>query len=78
MAQRLRRHVSEEGIPFKQHRLRPTRTRQLHEAGCEDSAIMEALGRRSSAMLRRYLGRIPVSRLKTYPMTLSRVFGPAA
>jgi len=29
-------------------------------------------------MLRRYLGKIPVSRLKTYPMTLNRVFGPAA
>ena len=78
MAQRLRRYVAEEGIPFKQHRLRPTRTRQLHEAGWEDSAIMEALGWRSSAMLRRYLGRIPVSRLKTYPMTLGRVFGSAA
>ena len=23
----------------------------------------------------RYLGKIPVSRLKTYPMTLNRVFG---
>lgn len=78
MAQRLRRWCAEDGIPFKQHRLRPTRTRQLHEAGWEDSAIMEALGWKSIAMLRRYLGKIPVSRLKTYPMTLSRVFGPAA
>ncbi len=78
MAQRLRRWCAEEGIPFKQHRLRPTRTRQLHEAGWEDSAIMEALGWKSIAMLRRYLGKIPVSRLKTYPMTLNAVFGPAA
>lgn len=78
MAQRLRRWSAEEGIPFKQHRLRPTRTRQLHEAGWEDSAIMEALGWKSVAMLRRYLGKISVTRLKTYPMTLSRVFGPAA
>ena len=78
MAQRLRRWCAEDGIPFKQHRLRPTRTRQLHEAGWEDSAIMEALGWKSVAMLRRYLGKISVTRLKTYPMTLSRVFGPAA
>jgi integrase len=78
MAQRLRRWCAEDGLPFKQHRLRPTRTRQLHEAGWEDSAIMEALGWKSVAMLRRYLGKIPVSRLKTYPMTLARVFGPAA
>jgi len=78
MAQRLRRWCAEEHLPFKQHRLRPTRTRQLHEAGWEDSAIMEALGWKSIAMLRRYLGKIPVSRLKTYPMTLNQVFGPAA
>lgn len=78
MAQRLRRWCAEDGIAFKQHRLRPTRTRLLHEAGWEDSAIMEALGWKSVAMLRRYLGKIPVSRLKTYPMTLGRVFGPAA
>ena len=39
---------------------------------------MEALGWKSVAMLRRYLGKISVTRLKTYPMTLSRVFGPAA
>lgn len=78
MAQRLRHWCAEEGIPFKQHRLRPTRTRQLHEAGWEDSAIMEALGWKSVAMLRRYLGKISVTRLKRYPMTLTRVFGPAA
>jgi integrase len=78
MAQRLRHWCAEERIPFKQHRLRPTRTRQLHEAGWEDSAIMEALGWKSVAMLRRYLGKISVTRLKRYPMTLNRVFGPAA
>ncbi len=78
MDQRLRHWCGEEGIPFKQHRLRPTRTRQLHEAGWEDSAIMEALGWKSVAMLRRYLGKISVTRLKRYPMTLNRVFGPAA
>jgi len=78
MGQRLRRRCAAVGVAFKQHRLRPTRTRQLHEAGWKDSAISEALGWRSPAMLRRYLGTIPVSRLKTYPMTLERVFGPAA
>ena len=46
---------------------------------CEEGiSFMEALGWKSVAMLRRYLGKISVTRLKTYPMTLSRVFGPAA
>jgi len=29
-------------------------------------------------MLRRYVGRISLSRLKTYPMSLGRVFGSTA
>lgn len=77
MAQRLRRRLAEEGIAFKQHRLRSTCARRLHEAGYPDSAIMEILGWSSMAMLRRYLGKIPVAQLKRYPTTLERVFGRA-
>ena len=47
------------------------------EAGYPDSTIMEILGRSSMAMLRRYLGKIPVEQLKRYPTTLERVFGRA-
>lgn len=57
MAQRLRGWCADEGILFRQHRLRLTRTRQLHEAGWEDCAIREALGWRSIAKLSRYLAR---------------------
>ncbi len=78
MAQRLKRRIAASGVAFKQHRLRPTRARQLHEAGWPDTAIMEALGWKSLPMLRRYLGRIPLSRLKQYPTTLDRVFGAAS
>ena len=77
MAQRLRRTLAAEGIAFKQHRLRSTCARRLHEAGYPDSAIMEILGWNSMAMLRRYLGKIPVAQLKRYPTTLERVFGRA-
>lgn len=77
MAQRIRRRLAEEGIAFKQHRLRSTCARRLHEAGYPDSAIMEILGWSSMAMLRRYLGKIPVAQLKRYPTTLERVFGRA-
>lgn len=75
MAQRLRRQIAAEGIQFKQHRLRSTCARRLSEAGYQDTAIMEILGWSSVAMLRRYLGRIPVSQLKRLPTTLERVFG---
>ena len=77
MAQRLRRRLAVEGIAFKQHRLRSTCARRLHEAGYPDSAVMEILGWSSMAMLRRYLGKIPVAQLKRYPTTLERVFGRA-
>jgi integrase len=77
MAQRLRRQVAAEGIAFKQHRLRSTCARRLHESGYQDTAIMEILGWSSVAMLRRYLGRIPVTQLKRLPTTLERVFGRA-
>jgi len=63
MAQRLRRQVASEGIAF---------------TGYPDSAIMEVLGWSSMAMLRRYLGKIPVAQLKKYPTTLERVFGRAS
>ena len=78
MAQRLRKRLKAEGIAFKQHRLRSTCARRLHEAGYPDSAIMEILGWSSMAMLRRYLGKIPVAQLKRYPTTLERVFGRAS
>ena len=77
MAQRFRRQIAREGIEFKQHRLRSTCARRLHEAGYPDSAIMEILGWSSMAMLRRYLGKIPVAQLKRYPTTLEKVFGRA-
>ena len=41
MAQRIRRRLAEEGIAFKQHRLRSTCARRLHEAGYPDSAVIE-------------------------------------
>ena len=77
MARRTRHLLALEGIAFKQHRLRSTCARRLHEAGYPDSAIMEILGWSSMAMLRRYLGKIPVAQLKRYPTTLERVFGRA-
>lgn len=77
MARRLQRRIAAEGVAFKQHRLRSTRARQLHEAGWSDTA-MEALGWKSLPMLRRYLGTIPLSRLKQCPMTLDGVFGKAS
>jgi integrase len=77
MARRIKGYCAEEGVAFRQHRLRPTRTRQLHEADVPDSAIMELLGWKSPAMLRRYLGTIPLARLKRYPTTLHTVFGKA-
>ena len=64
MAQRIRRRLAVEGIAYKQHRLRSTCARRLHEAGYSDSAIMEILGWSSMAMLRRYLGKIPLAQLK--------------
>jgi integrase len=77
MAHRIRRLLAKEEIAFKQHRLRSTCARRLHEAGYPDSAIMEILGSSSMSMLRRYLGKIPVAQLKRYPTTLERVFGRA-
>jgi hypothetical protein len=73
----LRRQIAKEDVPFKQHRLRSTCARRLHEAGYQDTAIMEILGWSSVAMLRRYLGKIPVAQLKRLPTTLERVFGRA-
>lgn len=77
MAQRFRRQIAVEGVAFKQHRLRSTCARRLHEADYPDSVIMEILGWSSMAMLRRYLGKIPVAQLKRYPTTLERIFGRA-
>jgi integrase len=77
LARRLKARAKEEGVDFRQHRLRPTRTSQLHEEGVPDSAIMEMLGWKTPQMLRRYLGTIPLTRLKRYPTTLDKVFGKA-
>ncbi len=66
-----------ESIAFKGQRLRSTCGRRLHEAGYPDAAIMEILGCNSLAMLRRYLGKIPVAQLTRHPTTLERVFGRA-
>jgi len=52
--------------------------RLRHWCAEEGIPFMESLGWKSIAMLRRYLGKISVTRLKRYPMTLNRVFGPAA
>jgi integrase len=73
MAQRFRVLCREAGIPFRQHRFRSTAAKNLHEQGVPDSAIMELLGWSSMAMLRRYLGKIPVARLKQYPTPLDRM-----
>lgn len=59
-------------VAFKQHRLRPTRARDLHEAGWTDSDIMEALGWKSVAMLRRYVGRVSLAHLATLPEPMDR------
>ncbi len=44
----------------------------------EDTAIMEILGWSCVAMLRRYLGKIPVAQLKRLPTTLEGVLGRAS
>jgi len=77
MAQRFRALAAKEGVPFKQHRLRVDRAQQLHEAGVPETAILQIMGWEGPNMLRRYVGKIPTSQLKTYPATLSKVFGGA-
>jgi site-specific recombinase XerD len=83
-AQRLRKRIADEGVAFKQHRLRSTSVAQKHEAGWPDSAIIEVHGwdRSNSGsgmrMLRRYRGEIPLSKLKQYPSTLGKFFGKAS
>lgn len=76
IARRLRAKCADNGVAFKQHRLRITRSKQLFEAGWSDMAIMEVLGWNSVAMLRRYIGRVPMSHLKKLPPTLNKVFAP--
>jgi integrase len=77
ISQRLRRLIAKEGIQVKQHGLRSTCARRLHKARYQATAIVEILGWSSMAMLRRYLGKIPVAQLKRYPTTLERIFGRA-
>jgi integrase len=75
VARRFRIACAKEGIAFKQHRLRPTRAKELHEAGWTDSDIMEALGWKSIAMLRRYIGRVSVTHLKSLPEPMDQRAG---
>lgn len=80
MARRLRRALTAEGIEFRQHRFRSTRAQQLHAAGVPDSSIVEMLGwepENGSRMLHRYVGRVPLSTLKSYPPLLERLLGRA-
>jgi integrase len=70
MAQRLRRLVAEEGIPFRQHRLRSTSVRLAHEKQWPDSVNIALHGwspRTGQQMLARYRGPIPVEQMKKYP-----------
>ena len=81
MARRLHHLIAKEtGIQFRQHRLRSTRVRLLHEAGWPDSAICEVMGWGASGyrMLRRYRGTIPTTQLKSYPQVLHRLLAPAS
>lgn len=77
MAQRFKQLVAKEGLAFKQHRLRVDRAQQLHEAGVPETAILQIMGWEGPNMLRRYVGKIPTTQLKTYPTTLAKVFNGA-
>ena len=77
MAQRFKLLAAKEGIAFKQHRLRVDRAQQLHEAGVPETAILQIMGWEGPNMLRRYVGKIPTTQLKTYPTTLAKVFNGA-
>jgi hypothetical protein len=68
--------MAAEGIAFKQHRLRSTCARRLHEAGYQDTAIVEILGWSSAAMSAGASARFRFQ-LKRLPTTLERVFGRA-
>jgi integrase len=72
VARRFRVICAREGLAFKQHRLRPTRAKELHEAGWTDSDIMAALGWKSLPMLRRYIGPVSVTHLKSLPEPIDR------
>jgi site-specific recombinase XerD len=81
MAKRLRFALAKEGIAFHQHRFRSTRAQQLHAAGVPDSSIVEMLGWGSESgarMLHRYVGRVPLSTLKSYPPIIDRIIGTVA
>jgi site-specific recombinase XerD len=81
MAKRLKVAAAKDGIVFRQHRFRSTRAQQLHAAGVPDSSIVEMLGwgvESGSRMLHRYVGRVPLSTLKSYPPILDRVIGTVA
>lgn len=72
MARRFRAMLKATGVSFRQHRHRGTRARELHEAGWTDTDIMEALGWKTLAMLRRYIGRVSIAHLKRLPEPMDR------
>ena len=81
MAKRLKAALAKEGIAFDQHRFRSTRAQRLHAAGVPDSSIVEMLGwgaESGARMLHRYVGRVPLSTLKSYPPLLHRIIGTVA
>jgi hypothetical protein len=81
MAKRLKEAAAKDGIVFRQHRFRSTRAQPLDAAGVPDSSVIEMLGwgvESGSRMLHRYVGRVPLSTLKSYPPILDRVLGPVA
>jgi len=81
MAKRLKEAAAKDGIVLRQHRFRSTRAQPLDAAGVPDSSVIEMLGwgvESGSRMLHRYVGRVPLSTLKSYPPILDRVLGPVA
>lgn len=80
MLRRLRATLASASVNFKQHRFRSYRARQLHAAGVQDSWIIEMMGwedGNAERMLRRYLGRVPLSTLKRHPLLIATVLGTA-
>lgn len=75
MARRFHDHLKTKGVAFRQHRLRSTRARALHEAGWADTDVMEDLGWNTVASLRRYVGRVTLEHRQQLPepMDLRRI-----
>src|SRR5256886_2406566 len=81
MARRLHHLIAREtAIQFRQHRLRSTRVRLLHEAGWPDSALCEGMGWGAMRyrMLRRDTWRRPTMPRRMYPQVVLRLLAPAS